>query len=363
MSSPSTKTLVLSRSDVQQIVQQHGLNAIMDTLIDRLENAITAYNPEQTSIPVRSGFNYREPNLGLVEWMPLYEKGEEVVIKLVGYHPNNPSLFDLPTIVSTLSAYDTTTGHLTGLMDGVLLTALRTGAASAVASKFMANPQSETLGLIGCGSQAVTQLHALSRLFPLTRVLYYDTDAANQRSFEARCSVLNLNIAFEAAPQEQVVREADILCTATSIDPGAGPLFEGIETKPHLHINAVGSDFPGKVEVPLELLEQSFVCPDFLAQALKEGECQRLDSKYIGPELEAVVKQPANFEHVKAQRSVFDSTGWPLEDKVAMDYFMEVARSLGLGREMEIETMTGDALNPYDFVRQATPEMLTEVNR
>ena len=70
--------------------------------------------------------------------MPVYKKGKEVVIKVVGYHPHNPGKFNLPTILSSISSYDTTTGHLKGIADGVLLTALRTGAASAVASKVMA---------------------------------------------------------------------------------------------------------------------------------------------------------------------------------------------------------------------------------
>ena len=80
-------------------------------------------------IPARSGFNYNVPQLGLIEWMPLYQVGSKVTIKIVGYHPKNPKIFGLPTILSSISQYDTITGHLLGLADGVLLTALRTGAA------------------------------------------------------------------------------------------------------------------------------------------------------------------------------------------------------------------------------------------
>ena len=101
--------------------------------------------------------------------MPIYKKGAEVVIKVVGYHPKNPKNFNLPTILSSISSYDTKTGHLMGIADGVLLTALRTGAASAVASELLAKPESTTLGLIGCGAQSITQLHALSRYSNLKR--------------------------------------------------------------------------------------------------------------------------------------------------------------------------------------------------
>ena len=76
------------------------------------------------------------------------------------------------------------------MIDGVLATAIRTGAASAVASKLMANPTSSTLGLIGCGTQAVTQLHAISLCFKIDRVLFYDIDPNASSSFEKRCSAL-----------------------------------------------------------------------------------------------------------------------------------------------------------------------------
>jgi len=275
----------------------------------------------------------------------------KVLIKVVGYHPSNPGKFNLPTIVSTISEYDTNSGHLCALIDGVLATAIRTGAASAVASKLMAKPTSSVLGLIGCGTQAVTQLHAISLCFKIERVLFYDVDPNASSSFEKRCSALNLNTGFISTTIEEIVKNSDILCTATSIDIGAGPLFSNIETKPHLHINAVGSDFPGKVEIPLELLQKCFVCPDFIEQAIVEGECQQLDQKDIGAGLVEVVQNSDKYAYVQNERSLFDSTGWALEDKVVMELFLECASKLGLGQELEIEHGPSDTKNPYDFLK------------
>jgi ornithine cyclodeaminase/alanine dehydrogenase-like protein (mu-crystallin family) len=73
-----------------------------------------------------------------------------------------------------------------------------------------------------------------------------------------------------------LVEQADILCTCTSIGVGEGPLFENVPTKPGLHVNAVGSDFPGKTELPYGLVESGLVVPDFRPQAELEGECQVL---------------------------------------------------------------------------------------
>ena len=344
------KTLILSSVDVQQIVSHYGLNPLMDALIERLSVAIRSFDSEKTSIPVRSGFHYETPQTGLIEWMPLFNQGENVVLKVVGYHPSNPAQRKMPTIVSTISAYDTDTGHLVAVMDGVFSTALRTGAASAVASRFMARPDSSVLGLIGCGTQAITQLHALSRIFDLKKVLIYDIDQVALNSFAERCSMMSLEAEIISSNIREIVESSDILCTATSIDVGTGPLFSGLETKPHLHINAIGSDFPGKVEIPLDLLQKSFVCPDFKEQAILEGECQQIDPERIKADLVKVIQNPNAFENVKNERSIFDSTGWALEDQVAMEMFLEYAFELGLGREIEIEAMSRDAKNPYHFL-------------
>jgi ornithine cyclodeaminase/alanine dehydrogenase-like protein (mu-crystallin family) len=132
------ETVILTVDDIRVIVQQVGLNGLMDEMIRRLEDAFACYDPQQTVIPARDGFSYTEPEMGLVEWMPVKGAGHQVTIKVVGYHPGNPSARSLPTILSTVSAYDTRTGHLFGLADGVFLTALRTGAASAVAARALA---------------------------------------------------------------------------------------------------------------------------------------------------------------------------------------------------------------------------------
>ena len=83
----------------------------------------------------------------------------------------------LPTIIATIGAYDAVTGHMLALTDGTFATALRTGAASGVASRVLARPESSVLGLIGCGAQAITQLHGMLRSFDIRQVLYHDVDS------------------------------------------------------------------------------------------------------------------------------------------------------------------------------------------
>lgn len=343
------KTRILSRADVGRIATEVGLEVLMDEMIDRLTAAISAYDPATTDVRERDGFDYVEPRVGLLEWMPVMHDADTTTIKVVGYHPANPSIQRLPTILSTISVYDNDSGHLIGLADGTLLTAMRTGAASAVASRILATPDARILGLIGCGAQGVTQAHALARHFDLNQILIADIDPAQVESFPKRVApYVPSEIDIRPAPVDLLMQTADIVCTATSIDAGAGPLFRDLDTKDWLHINAVGSDFPGKIELPQAMLQRAFVCPDHRSQALKEGECQQLDPSSIGPDLHAIVTDPEGYRRYREQLTVFDSTGWALEDQVAVTMLLEHAADLSLGSMVEIEDVGDDPYDPYE---------------
>lgn len=342
------KTRILDRHHIARIVDDVGLDALMDQMIERVEAAILDFDPTRTLVRPRDGFHYDEPNIGLLEWMPVMQTAELTTIKVVGYHPSNPEERDLPTILSTVSAYETATGHLAGLVDGTFLTALRTGAASAVASRRLARNGSRVVGLVGCGAQAVTQLHALTRTFPLEVVLIHDIDVSHMASFPGRVAgFLPEGIEIRPASLDLLIQTADVVCTTTSIGIGEGPLFDGLETRPWLHVNAVGSDFPGKVELPYSFLTKSLVCPDHREQAIKEGECQQLEPDTIGPSLAELVQDEGRYEGHRDRTTVFDSTGWALEDRVGVQLLFHHADRLGLGLMVELEDIGEDPMNPY----------------
>lgn len=347
----SASSLLLDAHDVRRIVNRIGRDALMDRLIERLRSAIGAYDTATAQIPARSGVHYERPEWGLLEWMPAHFGAEGTTVKLVGYHPRNPERRGLPTVISTVCLFSPESGHLTGLVDGTLLTTLRTGAASAVVSGILALPESATLGVIGCGAQAVTQVHALTRRFPIERVVACDIDQSASASFAARLRILNIQV--EAVPRErlpELVAAADILCTCTSVAPGEGPVFADGPHMPHLHVNAVGSDFHGKFELPATLLQRSLVCPDFYDQAIIEGECQQLEPDDIGPDFRTLVQRQAEFLPARHHPTVFDSTGWALEDHVAALLFFDCAAEIGVGRHVEFECLPADPKDPYSLL-------------
>ncbi|WP_254398883.1 ornithine cyclodeaminase family protein [Streptomyces sp. AC602_WCS936] len=340
------ETWILDRRDVAAVMALVGRDALMERVVERLTEGLADIGHGRRELsPLRDGFERSEPVPGILEWMPHRDPGDSITIKTVAYSPGNPERFSLPTIIGTVARYDDTTGALTALMDGVLLTAVRTGAASAVASRLLARPDSRTLGLVGAGAQAVTQLHALSLVFPLERALVWDTDPAHLESFARRAAFTGVPV--QVADPARIAAEADIVSTATSVAVGAGPVLPDTAHREHLHINAVGADLVGKTELPLTWLRRAFVAADHPEQARREGECQRLAPADPVTGLAELVAEPQRAEDRRDGPTVFDSTGIALEDALAMEVFLEVAAEHGLGSRMSIEHHPADALDPY----------------
>lgn len=341
------ETLIVSEADIAAIIASLGIDQLMDDTIAALQSAFFEFGNGAIEIRQRTGFVYDDPEPGLVEFMPSMRTRQSVAMKVVGYHPGNPVNRQLPTILATNSLYDTTNGHLRALVDGTFATALRTGAASAVASRILAAPESRVLGIIGSGAQAVTQAHALSRCFTFTHVLVHDINRDHAESFAARTPFLRVPVRI--VPKAEVFARSDILVLATSNSVGAPPvLVQGVH-QPHLHINAVGSDIPGKTELSPTILRTAFVAPDYRVQALVEGECQQLSPDTIGPELHELVKGPERFRDEQRRFTVFDSTGNPLEDLVVTETLVKHAERLAIGRRIVIEAGAYDPLDPYRF--------------
>ncbi|GGK78125.1 alanine dehydrogenase [Sphaerisporangium melleum] len=344
-------TRLISQGDVARIVRALGRTTLMDRVIERLAEGLTELGRDKGELsPARDGFVRDYPTPGVLEWMPHHVSGDSITIKTVAYSPMNPQRYGLPTILGNMARYDSTTGRLVAIADGVLLTAMRTGAASAVASRLLADPGSAVLGVIGAGAQAVTQVHALSRVLPLERVLVWDVNPRHAAGLADRTAFLGLPT--EVTPPEAILARADVMCTVTSVAAGADPVVPYGPHKPHLHVNAVGSDLVGKTELPLSLLLKAFVTPDHPAQALLEGECQQLVGRpameeVVGPSLGELCAAPEAAAGLRGRLTVFDSTGFALEDHIALDVLLEAADEVGAGSRVRIEYHPDDALDPY----------------
>lgn len=352
-------TRLLDIGAIQRIVADVGIDRFMDEMIAKLAFGFRQFDEAQTETMARMGFSYSQPDLGLVEWMPSMEMGGRVSIKTVGYHPTNPTKRNLPSVMATTSLFDSTTGQLAALTDATFLTAIRTGAASALATDELAPLGPTALGVVGAGAQAVTQVHAISRIRTLTSVSIYDADPVVAESFVRRLPVdVPVNVVSDQSGIAKMLTEVDVLCTCSSVDPGEGPVFADTEHRSALHINAVGADFPGKLELPRTLLDRALVIPDHTEQCLAEGEAQTVARESLGPELWQIVAEGTHAH--RNELTVFDSTGWALEDLLAAELLLDHANRLGAGHEIELQPAPRD---PYDPYEQVNPSGIGEIRK
>ena len=243
--------------------------------------------------------------------MPAYIPGLDIAgVKVVNVHPDNPSK-GLPTVMAVTVIIDVETGMPVSLLNATGLTDMRTGAAGAVAAKYLAPDKEITLGLVGSGNQASTQLEAISRVRTITGFRVWSRNDENAKKFVSRFP----HIEGRATGLEQVC-ECDVICTTT---PSRTPLIQNDWIRPGTHINAIGADAPGKQELDPMILKRASVYIDDYQQATHSGEVnvpiQRGEyspSDIAGTLGEVVcgLKKRSNPEEI----TVFDSTGLAIQD-------------------------------------------------
>lgn len=341
-------TRVLVSDDLAELVRIVGRDQLMDLMMERMRERFRDHDPAVVDVRDRDGFRYSKPEIGLLEWMPTHEIGGPIVVKMVGYHPTNPVQRGVPSVIATSSMWDTESGHLVALADATLLTAVRTGAASGLATELLARPGPITVGIVGLGAQAVTQLHAVSRVRPIDRVIAVDVDDDVAASFASRVEFIDVDVQIvDPSGAETIAGEVDVLCTCTSVDIGAGPVIGDVAPRPGLHVNAVGADFPGKTEMPQSLLNRSLVVPDSRSQCIAEGECQQISVDSIGPSLFELLQLDEPASHDPVRTTIFDSTGWAVEDDVAFRLAIELCHEHDLGVDLALEHLPADPYDPY----------------
>lgn len=247
-------------------------------------------------------------------------------MKWVNVHPQNPSR-GLPSIMAILIYNDLETGYPLAIMDATEITAYRTGASAAIASKYLAQRDSHTIGIIGAGFQAHAQILAHAELFNPISIKAFDiSQAAVERLMNAfsQFPIRNCSI------QEAVA--SDIVCTLT---PSRNPIIKKEWIIPGTHINAVGADAPGKQELDPSILKGAIVVVDDLKQANTSGEINVPIQKGIynigevyGTLAELVVGKKKGRPNSKVI-TVFDSTGIAVEDIAVAKLLFEKAQKVG----------------------------------
>lgn len=248
--------------------------------------------------------------------MPAYlGDGKSCGIKWVCAYPNNPSRH-LPAVMATVILNNPKNGRPLAIFEGGTLTALRTGAAGAVAAKYLARKNSKVLALVGCGVQAEYQLKALERLFSFKEIFVWGFRRHEAEKFVRRLTLKTRPFCV-ARTVRDCVTSADIVCTTT---PSRRALVQRSWIKEGAHINAIGADAEGKQELDFRLLKEARVVVDDEEQALHSGEINKAVSRGlfhrrdITATLGDVVSGKKRGRLKESDITLFDSTGLAVQD-------------------------------------------------
>ena len=238
----------------------------IDAMLDAVEAAYRDVAAGRDRSPLRS---HVELDAGSLLLMPgVRAGGSGATVKLVTVMPENAGR-GLPTVQAVVVWVDARTGEPIALMDGATVTAMRTGAASGVATRLLARPDASTLSVIGAGGQAEWQVRAVLAARPIRRVLVHARSPEHRAAFAAAMAEeTGLEVVAVDTPRE-AVEAADVVCCATT---ASTPVFEAEWVRPGTHVNGIGAFQLSMVELPPDLFGRAaLVAVDSTEAALAEA--------------------------------------------------------------------------------------------
>ncbi len=313
--------LYLSRADVEKVALP------MEKVIELVESAFREKGLGKVEMPPKPGIHTRKD--AFIHAMPAYIPAmNSAGMKWVGGYPENYKK-GLPYISGLLILNDPETGLPISVMDCTWITAMRTGAASAVAAKYLARPDSEVMGVLGCGVQGRTNLLAMSRLFPIKRVHAYDIrPEATERYREEMEEALGVEVVVVGEPKAAVV-DADIVVTAGPILKHPTPVIEKGWLK------------PGGFASPVDF--DSYWKPEALAEADKyatDDKSQYFYYRTVGyfrqspdpyADLGEIVTGQAPGRETPEERTISMNLGLALDDMAVAPEIYRRAKEQGIG--------------------------------
>lgn len=322
--------LLLKRSDLERLLD-------VDSVIDAVQRGFADYAAGQVQMPVRTAVRTADPP-GVLLVMPCaLTAGRVLGTKLVTVYPQNPTR-GLPTIGALYVLSDFETGFPLAVMDAAYITGLRTAAASAVATRFLAREDARTLGIFGTGVQAEFHALAIPAVRPIERILVWGTSPEKARRFaerlQPRCTAV-----IEPGATLEAVAAADIVVTGTT---ATQPLFDASAVSPGAHVNGVGSHAPTVRELPADLVARSRVVVDSYEAAFAEAgdillaiEEGLVTREHIAAELGEIVLGRKPGRQRADEITLFKSCGVAFEDAVTASLAYERAQANGVGQELD----------------------------
>jgi len=328
MSGP--ETLLLGQADIARTMSLADYIEAVEQAFERLAAGRMAV-PEVVHIAAPDGA-FHVKSAGFIG-DPGY-----VAVKVNGNFPGNPRLAGLPTIQGAIVLCDGRNGTLLAVIDSIEVTAMRTGAATGVAAKYLAHDNTQIATVIGCGIQGRVQLLSLLEVLPLQKVFAFDNDRkqadtfVEQMSRETGIEIIAVDDFAEATLASQAI----VTCTSSRT-----PFLGRTHVAPGTFIAAVGADNDDKQELETDLMAHARVVVDLVDQcagigelhhALDAGAMTRAD---VVAELGEIVAGAERPGFSSDDIIIFDSTGSAIQDVAAAGIIYERAKSRNIGLSMQ----------------------------
>lgn len=325
--------LILTKMDLEKVLT-------MREVIEVVEDAFAQIAKGMVEMPLRTIIGIHKYK-GFVFYMPAYLEGSDALaVKIVSLYEENLEKYSLPTIFATIQLNDPKTGMPLALMEGGYITAMRTGAASGVATKYLARENSRVVGILGAGTQARAQLWAVREARNVEKVFVYDAAAGRAKGYAEEMSErLGVNI-IPVSSAEKAVREADILVTATTAKE---PVLNGNWLQPGTHINAIGWMGRDARELDSNTVKRAKLTVDSKEAVLAES------GDILIPIRESVISEDHIYAELgeivtgrKAGRvsdneiTLWKSVGLAIQDAATAKLAYQKAQEMGVGREIKL---------------------------
>ena len=314
--------LLLTEADVKSVLTMPlALECVQNSFQRLADGSALLHSRQRLHLPSKSYLHYMAAADGASGYMGL---------KI--YTSSREGLRFLITLFSVES------GDLLALIEADFMGQMRTGAASGLATRLLAREDARTLGIVGTGLQARTQLQAIAHVRKLTEVRAFSRESAKREIF-AKEMTEALKIPVSAAESaEAAVRGADIIVTSTT---STNPVVEGRWLKPGVHINAIGANFPQKRELDAEAVKR---CNVMVVDSSEQSKLEAGDIiQVFGEDAQrwAEVRELADIVSGKVtgrtntnEITLFKSNGIAIEDVVVAGRIYEMARERRIGRQV-----------------------------
>ena len=342
--SPLAMVPFVSVDNMMRLVRHVGIETFLADLAREIEQDFTRWELFDKTPRVGS-----HSDVGVIELMPTSD-GENYAFKYVNGHPKNMKE-GLQTVTAFGVLADVYSGYPILFSEMTVLTALRTGAMSAVATKHLASPGAKTMAMIGNGAQSEFQCLAIKGVCGISDVRLYDIDPDATAKCQRNLAGLGFTITPCTTPEE-AIEGADVITVATA-DKDMQTILTDNMVGNGVHINAIGGDCPGKTELHRDIVARSSVFVEYPPQTRVEGEIQQMPADHPVTELWQVITGTAKGRQSRDEVTLFDGVGFAIEDFSALRYVHDKIKDTPFYVDLDLIADPDDPRDLFGMIRRA----------